>query len=126
MKPIYFDFTVSNVGEARDFFEKVFGWAFERFPMPYEYYRIQAGPAGEPGIDGGIGGVKDAAITGGKPLTLVTVPVANLDASIAKVLASGGCVVESKKAIPTIGWYATCSEPGGLLFGMIQADPSVM
>jgi hypothetical protein len=28
--------------------------------MPYEYYRIQAGPAGEPGIDGGNGAVKDA------------------------------------------------------------------
>jgi len=27
--------------------------------------------------------------------------------------------------IPGIGWYATCAEPGGLLFGMIQADANV-
>lgn len=79
MKPTYFDFTVRDLGQAREFFEKVFGWRFERFPMPYEYYRIQAGPEGEPGIDGGIGAVEDAPISGGKPLTQVTVPVPNLD-----------------------------------------------
>jgi hypothetical protein len=27
-------------------------------------------------------------------------------------------------AVPGIGWYATCAEPGGLLFGLIQADPA--
>ncbi len=25
-------------------------------------------------------------------------------------------------AIPTIGWYVTCAEPGGLMFGIIQVD----
>jgi predicted enzyme related to lactoylglutathione lyase len=121
-KPTYFDFTVHDVGAARAFFEKVFGWRFERFPMPYEYYRIQAGPAGEPGIDGGIGAVKDAPAAGGRPITQVTVPVANLEQSIAKVLASGGQLVEPKLAIPGVGWYATCAEPGGLRFGIVQAD----
>ena len=125
MKPMYFDFTVRDVGKARAFFENVFGWRFQKFPMSYEYYRIQAGPEGEPGIDGGIGGVKDAPTSGGNPMTLVTVPVANLDESIAKVVASGGRVVEPKLAIPSIGWYATCAGPGDLLFGMIQVDPGV-
>ena len=125
MKPTYFDFSVRDLGQAREFFETVFAWRFERFPMPYEYYRIQAGPEGEPGIDGGIGAVKDAPITGGSPMTQVTVPVANLDEFITKVLASGGRVIEPKMAIPSIGWYATCAEPGGLLFGMIQVDRSV-
>lgn len=74
--------------------------------MPYEYYRIQAGPESEAGIDGGIGGVKDTPIAGGQPTTQVTIPVANLDEFIAKVLASGGCVVEPKMAIPGLGWYA--------------------
>ncbi len=36
MKPTYFDLTVHDVGQARTFFEEVFGWRFERFPMPYE------------------------------------------------------------------------------------------
>ena len=123
MKPTYFDLTVHDIGKARSFFEQVLGWRFEKFPMPYEYYRIQAGPETEPGIDGGIGEVKDAPIAGGNPLTQITVPVPNLDAVLSKVKASGGQIVESKIPIPGIGWYATCAEPGGLRFGVIEADP---
>lgn len=124
MKPAYFDLTVRDLGQARAFFEKVFGWRFEKFPMPYEYYRIQAGPEGESGIDGGIGALKDTPIAGGSPLTLITVPVANLDEMLACVRASGGQIVEAKMPIPGIGWYATCAEPGGLRFGMIEAGTS--
>ena len=123
MKPQYFDLTVTDVGVAKDFFERAFGWRFERFPMPYEYYRIQAGPEGEAGIDGGIGAVKDSPICGGKPMVNLTLPVASLDEHISKIKACGGKVIEPKLAIPGIGWYATCAEPGGLMFGMIQADP---
>ncbi len=124
MKPVYFDLTVHNAKEARQFFERVFDWHFEKFPMPYEYYRIQAGPTNEPGIDGGIGEVKDAAIARGKPLTLVTIGVPNLDEFLERVKQNGGSIVEPKMAIPGIGWYATCTEPSGLHFGMIQADPN--
>lgn len=125
MKPTYFDLTVHDVGQARKFFQAVFDWKFERFPMPYEYYRIQAGPESEPGIDGGIGAVRDTPIAGGIPATQLTVPVANLAEAVAKVQAGGGRVVEPKLPIPGIGWYATCAEPGGLRFGIIQADPTV-
>jgi predicted enzyme related to lactoylglutathione lyase len=31
MKPTYFDLTVQDLGGARQFFEQVFGWRFERF-----------------------------------------------------------------------------------------------
>ncbi len=122
MKPTYFDFTVEDLGKARRFFERVFGWRFEKFPMPYEYYRIQTGEPDEPGIDGGIGAIKDTSISGGKPLAQVTVPVPNLDEFLSRVQTNGGLVVEPKMAIPGIGWYATCAEPGGLKFGIIQAD----
>jgi uncharacterized protein len=122
MKPSYFDLTVNDVGLAKAFFEKALGWHFEKFDMPYEYFRIQAGPAGEPGIDGGIGAVRDAPLSEGRPLTLVTVPVADLEATLARVTAAGGRIVEPRTPIPGIGWYATCEEPGGLKFGLIQAD----
>jgi len=123
MKPIYFDFTVADLDAARRFFERVFGWRFQRFPMPYEYYRVEAGAPEEPGIDGGIGAITDTQISEGKPLTQVTIQVPDLDQFIARVKSSGGFVVEEKMAIPGIGWYATCAEPGGLKFGLIQADP---
>jgi uncharacterized protein len=122
MKPAYFDFTVKDIGKARAFFEKVFGWRFDKFPMPYDYYRIQAGDSGEPGIDGGIGAIADANVSGGHPLTQITIPVPDLDKFISKVQTAGGLVVEAKMPIPGVGWYATCAEPGGLKFGIIQAD----
>jgi len=124
MKPTYFDLTVHDVSRAREFFQNVLGWRFEKFSLPYEYYRIQAGSEGEPGIDGGIGAVKDAPVCGGKPMTQVTIPVSDLDEVIARVQASGGSVVEPKTPIPGVGWYATCAEPGGLRFGIIQGDPA--
>jgi predicted enzyme related to lactoylglutathione lyase len=124
MKPTYFDLTVQDVGLARAFFEKVLDWRFEKFDMPYEYFRIQGGPDAEPGIDGGIGAVRDAPLSGGRPMTQVTIPVADLDARLARVVAAGGSVVEPRIPIPGIGWYATCAEPGGLKFGLIEADAS--
>jgi uncharacterized protein len=123
MKPTYFDLTVHDLGQARAFFEKVLGWRFEKFPMPYEYYRIQAGPTGDPGIDGGMRALKDAPIAEGSPLTQITVPVPNLDEVLSRVEANGGQIIEARMPIPGIGWYATCAEPGGLRFGVIEADP---
>jgi len=125
MKPTYFDLTVTNLDAARHFFEAVLGWQLERFPMPYEYYRIQAGPPGEPGINGGIGAATDAPLAAGRPLTQVTIPVTDLDEVLLRVQASGGRIVEPKMSIPGIGWYATCAEPGGLLFGLIQPAAEV-
>jgi uncharacterized protein len=124
MKPTYFDLTVSDVGQPKAFFERVLGWRFEKFDMPYEYYRVQGGAEAEPGINGGIGATKDAPLSGGKPLTLLTVPVSDLEEVLALVKAAGGSVVEPRTPIPGVGWYATCAEPGGLKFGVIQGDPS--
>lgn len=124
MKPVYFDLTVYNAKEARKFFERVFNWHFEKFSMPYEYYRIQTGPSNEFGIDGGVGEVKDAKVGDGKPLTQMTIGVPNIDEFLERVTQNGGHIIEAKIAIPGIGWYATCTEPGGLLFGMLQADPN--
>jgi uncharacterized protein len=124
MKPTYFDLTVRDVEQAKAFFGKVLDWRFDKIDMPYEYYRIQAGPENEQGIDGGVGGVKDAPLSEGRPMTQVTVPVVNLDDILARVVASGGSILEQRVAIPGIGWYATCAEPGGLKFGLIEADPA--
>ncbi len=66
--------------------------------------------------------MKDALLSGGNSMTVVTVPVPNLDEMVALVIAGRGRVVEPKLPIRGVGWYATCAEPGGLLFGLIQAD----
>jgi uncharacterized protein len=123
MKPVYFDLTVGDLSKARAFFEAVFGWKFERFPMPYEYYRITAGAADEPGIDGGMGSLADAAAQTDRPMVSLMLPVEDLGTALDQVVANGGKVTEPRAAIPGVGWMATCAEPGGLRFGLLEADP---
>jgi uncharacterized protein len=122
VKPMHFDLTVADLAEARRFFEQVMGWKFERFPMPYEIYFVTAGAVDEPGINGTMGAVKDSPICGGRPMVCLTVPVDDVDATISAIEANGGKVIEPKMAIPGRGWYATCAEPGGLMFGIMRED----
>lgn len=123
MKPAYFDLTVPDVEAARRFFEACLGWRFAPFaPFP-GYYRIEAGAPEEPGIDGGIGAVADSPQAEGRPLTLMVIPVPDLDEVVGKVERNGGRILEAKRAIPGIGWFCGCAEPGGLPFGLLQPDP---
>jgi predicted enzyme related to lactoylglutathione lyase len=71
-----------------------------------------------------MGAIADAPLAEGRPLTQLTMPVSDLDAAITRVREAGGRIVEPRMPIPGIGWYATCAEPGGLVFGLIQADAS--
>lgn len=124
MKPQYFDLSVMDVEVARRFFELCLGWRFVPFkPIP-GYYRIQTGEPDEPDVDGGIGPVKGSPQSEDRPLTLMTIPVPDVDDIITKVEQNGGRVIEPKRAIPGIGWFCTCAEPGGLLFGVLQPDPA--
>jgi uncharacterized protein len=122
MKPCYFDLTVRNVDEARRFFSTVLGWQYEEFAPGY--LRIRAGAAEEPGIDGGMASLADTKIATG-PMTVLVVPVDDLDRMVRLVEINGGRVLERRVPIRGIGWFSSCAEPGGLVFGMIQADPSV-
>jgi hypothetical protein len=63
----------------------------------------------------------EAEISNNKPLTIVTIQVTNIDETLTKIIDNGGKIVETKREIPGVGLYATCSEPGGLLFGLIQS-----
>jgi predicted enzyme related to lactoylglutathione lyase len=122
MKPTYFDLTVRDVGAARRFFSAVLGWTYTEFAPGY--VRIQAGSADEPGIDGGMAALADTPVAKG-PMTVLVVPVDDLDRMVALVERNGGQVLERRVPVPGIGWFSSCAEPGGLIFGMIQADPAV-
>jgi predicted enzyme related to lactoylglutathione lyase len=56
--------------------------------------------------------------------TVNTVDVASLDEAMKKVTASGGKIVQSKTAVPGVGWMCYCADTEGNLFGMMQADTS--
>jgi predicted enzyme related to lactoylglutathione lyase len=117
-RPIHFEIHSPAPDKSMAFFEKIFGWKFNKWNGPQEYWLIQTGDT-NPGIDGGIMASRD-----GQPRTVNTVQVSSVDDYTAKVEAAGGKVVLPKMAITGVGYVAYCTDPGGALFGIAQLDKS--
>ena len=117
--------TVQDVGRTRAVFEKVLGWRVERFVMPHEYYRVQAGPDHKRGLDGGGDATKEAPLREGRPMTRI----ASLSRTASRpwLLRNRRCgrLVEATAPIAGVSWNVTCAGPRGLKFGLIQVAPSV-
>ena len=116
-RPVHFEIPADNPDRAIAFYQAVFGWTFQKWEGPMPYWLITTGPAGEPGINGGLLPRRDPA----QPC-VNTVGVANLDESLATVAAHGGACVVPKMAVPGVGWLAYCKDTEGHIFGMMQPD----
>ncbi len=118
-RPIHFEIPAENPERAMQFYSNVFGWKFNKWAGPVDYWVIATGQPGEPGIDGGLMPRRDP----NQPC-VNTVGVANLDQSLGTVEASGGTCVVPKMAVPGVGWLAYCKDTEGHIFGMMQMDPT--
>jgi predicted enzyme related to lactoylglutathione lyase len=116
---VHFEIPSKNPAKAAAFYEQVFGWKIQKWDGPQEYWLVQTGEQGTPGIDGAI-------YQPGEGLSgiLNTVDVANLDQAVEKVVQQGGQVQMPKGPVPGIGYLAYCRDPDGNLFGMMQMDPT--
>ncbi|MEA4908521.1 MAG: VOC family protein [Chloroflexi bacterium] len=115
---VHFEIPTTDAAASRKFYENVFGWQFNKYEGPVDYWLITTGPTGESGINGGMGGAAND-LQG----TVNTVGVANLDETLRQVLAYGGEVIMPKNEIPTVGWLAYVREPGGVVFGILEPLP---
>ncbi|HOV67143.1 MAG TPA: VOC family protein, partial [Methanoregulaceae archaeon] len=53
---VHFDLPADDIGRAQSFYASLFGWTFERYAGPIEYYAIgTTNDDGTPGIGGGMG-----------------------------------------------------------------------
>ena len=118
-RPVHFEIPADNPQRAMEFYSKVFGWKFQKWEGPMDYWLITTGDAPEPGINGGLLQRRDPA----QPC-VNTVTVANVDESLGTVQAQGGACVVPKMAVPGVGWLAYCKDTEGHIFGMMQSDPS--
>jgi predicted enzyme related to lactoylglutathione lyase len=118
-RPIHFEIPAENPDRAIAFYKAVFGWTFQKWDGPMPYWLINTGPNEEPGINGGLMPRQHP-----EQPCVNTVGVANLDASLATVTASGGQCVVPKMPIPGVGWLAYCKDTEGHIFGMMQSDPA--
>jgi predicted enzyme related to lactoylglutathione lyase len=114
-RPIHFEIPAEKP-ESDRVLRKVFGWKFERWNGPMEYWNISTGES-EPGINGGLMTRRDPA----QPC-VNTMDVANLDETIKVIESAGGLCVVPKMPIPGVGWLAYFKDTEGHIFGVMQAD----
>jgi predicted enzyme related to lactoylglutathione lyase len=99
-----------------EFYSKVFGWSFEKWDGPMEYWMIETGASDEPGINGGVMRRQPGQPAG----TVNTVNVTSVDETIAAATAAGGTVHVPKMAVPGVGYMAYLADSDGNMFGVVQ------
>ncbi len=115
---IHFEIPAVDPERAAAFYKKTFGWKFEKWPGPTEYWVVNTGADGTPGINGGL--IKKGDVS----TTTNTIGVDSVDKAIATVTSAGGKLIMPKTPIPTVGYFAYCQDTEGNLFGVMQPDPN--
>jgi predicted enzyme related to lactoylglutathione lyase len=116
-RPIHFDLTVDNPERAMKFYKDIFGWKFEKWNGPMEYWMVTTGDEKEPGINGGLSKRGESSMP-----NMNTIGVSSVDKFSKMVQDEGGKVLMPKSPIPGMGWFATCQDTEGNTFGIIEED----
>ena len=119
---VHFEIHAGDIERAVKFYKTVFGWDFQKWEGPMEYWMVITGPDNQPGINGGLM-PRRGEIDGQAVIAYVcTVDVASVDDSTKTVESNGGQVVVPKMPIPGVGWLVYCKDTEGNIFGMMQED----
>ena len=115
---VQFDLYAQNPARAAKFYRDVFGWKAETWAGPWKSWLITTGPDIGPGTDNGGDSRSDVQDRG-----VYTIEVQSLEETGAKIVASGGQILEPPFRLPGVGWYALCADSEGNRFGLMQTDP---
>ncbi len=125
-RPVHFEIHAADRERAKAFYEQLFGWTITK-ASAVDYYLIDTGAEG-PGINGGIvqrmGPNPDPNDPTPVIAHMLTIDVADVDASVARALSLGGVVALPKMAIPGVGYLSYVKDTESNIFGMMQNDPS--
>ncbi|OWK45213.1 VOC family protein [Fimbriiglobus ruber] len=122
---VHFEIHATEPDRAVTFYTELFGWKFDKWAGPMDYWLITTGPDGTRGINGGmIRRPHPLAGNDGVIAYVCTVDVKDLDQSLAKGQTLGGTVALPKMPIPGMGWLAYLKDTEGNVFGMMQPDPT--
>ncbi len=130
-RPVHFELHSVDPARTNAFFERVFGWKMTRWGggggdvggAP-EYFVASTGGGAHasggswPGIDGGVMRSRD-----GQQRTVNTIQVDDVDRCAAEVKGAGGKICVEKMAISGVGYLMYATDPTGVLFGFMHADP---
>lgn len=115
---IHFEIVADNPERAMKFYEKVFEWKIGK-AGPIDYWLIDSGKEGEPGINGAIM-KRSEEMKNEKTVNTVSVP--SVDEFMKKIKENGGKVLTPKMPIQGIGYFAYCQDTEGNTFGIMEED----
>lgn len=116
---VHFEIDAENPERAAKFYQDAFGWKFQKWEGPVEYWLVMTGDQEQPGIDGGM-----FKVEGEKMGTVNTIDVPSASEAVEQVKASGGKVVREVQPVPGVGYFAYCADTEGNVFGVMEMDES--
>jgi hypothetical protein len=114
---VHFDIPADDPSRAQKFYNEVFGWTFEKWDGPMDYWLAKTGDDKQPGINGGL-----ARRMPGQIGVTNTIDVNSIEEFAKKISSKGGTIIVPKMAIPKVGYFAQCMDTEGNMFGIIQMD----
>ena len=118
---IHFEIVAEKPERAMKFYKEVFGWEFNKWNGPQDYWLVKTGEDNQPGINGGLTPKMNQGNDTSSRVTN-TIDVSSVDDFSKKISTQGGKVVQPKMAIPGIRYLAICEDTEGISFGIIQSD----
>ncbi|MDD1746435.1 MAG: hypothetical protein LUQ16_01590 [Methanomassiliicoccales archaeon] len=116
----YFEINAEDPRRVMSFYKEVFGWSFEEWKGPFEYWLARTGKKGEKGIDGGVQRRTDPRAT-----VVNYIGVKDIDELVRKIVMNHGGIVQQKTAVPGVGWVIMFHDTEGNIFGAMQEDESL-
>ena len=113
----HFEVPADDPARAQKFYSQVFGWKFDKWDGPMEYWMTITGDNKEPGINGGL----MKRVPGQFGITNY-IEVSSIDEFLNKIRSNGGNVIVPKTSISEVGYFAQCTDTEGNIFGIIQLD----
>ena len=121
---IHFEIHADDPERAVKFYKTLFGWELTKWDGPADYWLVNTGPTGQPGINGGLLRRHGPPPAEAQPVNsyVCTVDVPNVDEYFAKALSAGGTAALAKMPVPGVGWLAYVKDTEGNIIGMMQMD----
>ncbi|HKC78598.1 MAG TPA: VOC family protein [Nitrosopumilaceae archaeon] len=114
---VHFDVPADDPVRAQKFYSEIFGWKFDKWNGPMEYWMTITGDDKQPGINGGL----SKRMPGQAGITN-TIDVSSVDEFSKKIQSKDGKIIAPKMPIPGVGYFSQCMDTEGNVFGIIQFD----
>jgi predicted enzyme related to lactoylglutathione lyase len=123
-RPVHFEIQAADPKRAIGFYTALFGWTFNKWEGPQDYWLIKTGEANTRGIDGGLlprRGTGAGGDAGGQRIRVHHARCRSRRVRAARRRAwrrNRG----AENGDPTVGWLAYATDTEGNIFGMMQMD----